>query len=109
MNHDAEFSTLAFASSPSSKDASMLNAPIVFATPRASEEDVEPHLAASANPALARLCDALEAAFRAAAHAAEPSYSAEFARRVRAALSLAAADEPLLTPAQREGAADCYR
>ncbi|WP_242539805.1 cysteine dioxygenase family protein [Trinickia mobilis] len=109
MNPDAEFSPLVRASSASGKDAAMLNAPVAWATSCPLEEAVEPRFAAPANPALARLCGALDAAFRAAAHAAEPSHSAEFARRVRAALSLAAADETLLTPAQREGAADRYR
>ena len=109
MNHDAEFSPLARASSASGKDAVMLNTPIVFAERRPLEETAEPNFTAPANPALARLCEALDAAFRAAAHAVEPSHSAEFARRVRAALALAAADETLLAPAQREGSADCYR
>lgn len=63
----------------------------------------------SASGAVARLCEALDAAHDAAAGAAEPSHRAEFARLVRAALAQAAADDALLTPAQREGSADRYR
>lgn len=59
--------------------------------------------------ALARLCEALDAAFDAAADAANPSHCAEFARRVRAALQTAAADETLLAPEDREGSPDTYR
>jgi predicted metal-dependent enzyme (double-stranded beta helix superfamily) len=109
MNHDAEFSPLARASSASGQDAAMLSAPIVFAEPCPLEAAAESDAGAPANPALGRFCAALDAAFRAAAHAAEPSHSAEFARRVRAALAQAAADEALLTPAQREGSVDGYR
>ncbi|HLX01297.1 MAG TPA: cysteine dioxygenase family protein [Trinickia sp.] len=109
MNHDAEFSPLARASSTSGKGAAMLNAPVGFAEPCPLDGTAEPNFTAPVNPALARLCEALDAAFRAAAHAVEPSHSAEFARRVRAALSQAAADATLLAPAQREGSADCYR
>jgi len=59
--------------------------------------------------ALERLCRALDLAFAESAHADEPSHRTGFVRSVRAALATAAADATLLTPAQREGAADCYR
>lgn len=58
--------------------------------------------------AVARLCDALDAAFDVSAASDEPSHHADFARSVRAALAEAAADATLLTPAQREGAAGSY-
>ncbi|RKP52167.1 cysteine dioxygenase family protein [Trinickia fusca] len=59
--------------------------------------------------AVTRLCDALDAAFAAAAGSPDPSQQAEFARSVRAALAQAADDDTLLTPSQREGSPDCYR
>jgi predicted metal-dependent enzyme (double-stranded beta helix superfamily) len=88
MSHDAESSALA----ERTRHA-----------PRAFDAD--------AGGPLARLCGALDAAFREAADAGatEPSHRAEFARRVRAALSAAAGHAALLTPAQREGSADGYR
>jgi len=58
---------------------------------------------------LERLCRALDVAFAASAYADEPSHQTGFVRSVRAALAKAAADTSLLTPAQREGAADGYR
>jgi predicted metal-dependent enzyme (double-stranded beta helix superfamily) len=58
---------------------------------------------------LARLCDALDAAFRQCAGAIDPPQRAAFALGVRTALAEAAADPTLLTPAQREGLADSYR
>lgn len=61
--------------------------------------------------AVARLRDALDAAFAAVPRDADPSAggSAQFAHLMRAALAQAAAEDTLLTPAQREGAAHCYR
>ncbi|WP_109479483.1 cysteine dioxygenase family protein [Paraburkholderia sp. C35] len=59
--------------------------------------------------AVERLCAALDAAFDACAGTDDPSRHAAFARGVRAALAEAAADASLLTDAQREGAASCYR
>ncbi|MBN3767491.1 cysteine dioxygenase family protein [Burkholderia sp. Ac-20365] len=59
--------------------------------------------------AVARLCAALDVAFDACAGTDDPSRHASFARGVRAALAVAAADPALLTDAQREGAASCYR
>jgi len=59
--------------------------------------------------ALERLCHALDRAFAESAHADEPSHQIGFVRSVRAALATAAADATLLTRAQREGAAECYR
>ena len=59
--------------------------------------------------AISQLCAALDAAFDACAGSDDPSRHAAFARGVRAALAEAAADASLLTDAQREGAATCYR
>jgi predicted metal-dependent enzyme (double-stranded beta helix superfamily) len=111
MNHDAELSALArrhpdarFGAAPQT------DAPAAFAPPcPLAAEPASALVAPPANRAVAGLCDALDAAFRAAAHASEPSESAEFARRVRAALAQAAADPALLSPAQREGWPAGYR
>lgn len=62
-----------------------------------------PRSATESAAALARLRDALDFAF-----AATPG-GAEFARRMRAALAEAAAEDTLLTPAQREGSASRYQ
>ncbi|BCF97499.1 hypothetical protein PPGU19_020680 [Paraburkholderia sp. PGU19] len=59
--------------------------------------------------AISQFCAALDAAFDACAGSDDPSRHAAFARGVRAALAEAAADSSLLTEAQREGAAACYR
>lgn len=61
--------------------------------------------------AVQRLRDALDEAFAVVPPGADPARSPcpEFARRVRTALAQAAADEALLTPAQREGALGSYR
>ncbi|MBN3754576.1 cysteine dioxygenase [Paraburkholderia sp. Tr-20389] len=67
------------------------------------------HCAMPAPGALARLCNALDAAFDACADALDPSQHASFARAVRAALAEAAADPALLTDAQREASTACYR
>lgn len=66
---------------------------------------------AEAAAALARLRSALDAAFATVPHSAAPSesQSADFARLMRAALTQAAAEDTLLTPAQCEGAANGYR
>ncbi|TKC86719.1 cysteine dioxygenase [Trinickia terrae] len=109
MNHDAEFSAAVRRTPGADSHAAMPGAPVVFAASCPAGESVEGALSAPANSALARLCEALDAAFLSAAHAGEPSHSAEFARRVRAALAQAVADETLLAPAQREGSPDCYR
>jgi predicted metal-dependent enzyme (double-stranded beta helix superfamily) len=71
------------------------------------------------NEAVARLCAALDVAYEAAYEAIDafdlrpdtidPTHRVEFARLVRGALAQAAADDTLLTPAQREGSAQCYR
>ncbi len=58
---------------------------------------------------LARLRNALDAMFEACAHLPDPSHSSFFARSMRVALQEAAADAALLTPGQREGAAENYR
>ncbi|MEZ0605337.1 cysteine dioxygenase [Paraburkholderia sp. IW21] len=58
---------------------------------------------------LAHLCDALDAMFEACAKFPEPADSTFFARSMRIALSEAAANPALLTPAQREGSAENYR
>lgn len=65
----------------------------------------------SAAIAVERLRQALDEAFAAVEAGADPAHSAcpEFARRLRAALAQAAADDALLTPAQREGAVNSYR
>ncbi|MEX3935006.1 cysteine dioxygenase [Paraburkholderia phymatum] len=65
--------------------------------------------AASSDCAIARLCQAIDAAFDTCDDAQDPSLHASFARGVRAALAEAAADPALLTDAQREGAANGYR
>jgi predicted metal-dependent enzyme (double-stranded beta helix superfamily) len=64
-----------------------------------------------ATAGIARLRDALEAAFATLPEGADPAWAPypEFARLLRAALAQAVADDALLTPAQREGAAGCYR
>ncbi|MGN6649430.1 cysteine dioxygenase [Trinickia sp.] len=61
--------------------------------------------------AVRRLRDALDEAFAAVSPGAAPARSQcpEFARRVRAALAQAAAEETLLTSAQREGEVNSYR
>jgi predicted metal-dependent enzyme (double-stranded beta helix superfamily) len=59
--------------------------------------------------ALARLCQALDAAFDQSADALDPSHRASFAKSVRAALAQAAADPALLSDAQRESSDACYR
>jgi predicted metal-dependent enzyme (double-stranded beta helix superfamily) len=64
---------------------------------------------ARAGDPLARLCDALDAAFEQSADAADPSLRATFSFSVRAALAEAAADPALLAPSQREGSAESYR
>lgn len=81
------------------------NAPRMPGRPMAA--DVE----ALAGAAVARLRDALDAAFAAVPENEAPSQAqcAEFARLMRAALAQAAGEDPLLTPAQCEGAANCYR
>lgn len=58
---------------------------------------------------VAELRDALDAAFEASGNAAEPSRCPTFVRLVREALAEAAANETLLTPAQREGSPERYR
>ena len=58
---------------------------------------------------LKQLCDALDAIFEACSTCPEPSDSALFARGMRVTLAEAAATPDLLTPAQREGAAENYR
>jgi predicted metal-dependent enzyme (double-stranded beta helix superfamily) len=58
---------------------------------------------------LARLCDALDAAFEQSSGSLDPSQRAAFALGVRTALAEAAADPALLAPAQREGSTDSYR
>jgi len=61
--------------------------------------------------AIERLRDALDTAFAAVPDGEDPS-SAQctgFARLMRAALAQAVAEDVLLTPAQCEGAANCYR
>lgn len=72
-----------------------------------SEAEVEVNAAA----AIERLRDALDAAFAAVPDGADPSSTQciGFARLMRAALAQAIAEDVLLTPAQREGAANCYR
>ncbi|CAG9246448.1 putative Cysteine dioxygenase [Paraburkholderia unamae] len=67
------------------------------------------HTAEQHAAAVARLCAALDAAFEACATPHDPSRCARFARGVREALAHALADPALVTPAQREGAADTYR
>ena len=62
-----------------------------------------------ASSAVERLCSALDAAFDACAGTDDPSRHASFARGVRAALAVAAADPALLTDEQREASATCYR
>lgn len=66
---------------------------------------------ASAACAVDRLRQALDEAFATVESGADPAHCAcpEFARRVRAALTEAAAEDALLTPAQREGAVGGYR
>jgi predicted metal-dependent enzyme (double-stranded beta helix superfamily) len=59
--------------------------------------------------AVARLCDALDAAFSACRTPDDPSRCAAFAQGIRAALELASADAALITPAQREACATRYR
>lgn len=66
---------------------------------------------ASAACAVERLRQALDEAVNALQSGADAAHCAcpEFASRVRAALTQAAAEDALLTPAQREGAVDGYR
>jgi len=66
---------------------------------------------AQAAAAIDRLRAALDAAFAAVPDGADPSSTqcAEFARLMRAALAQASAEDILLTPAQCEGAPNCYR
>ncbi len=66
---------------------------------------------AEAAAAVERLRTALDAAFASAPYggASSESQAAQFARLMRAALAQAAAEDTLLTPAQCEGAANCYR
>jgi predicted metal-dependent enzyme (double-stranded beta helix superfamily) len=111
MSHDAEFSPLARSTPQALFGAdSALHGPVAFTASRSPDVAGRPGFAASfANRSLARLCREIDAAFDAAANASEPSHTAVFARRVRGALARAAADATLLAPAQREGAADCYR
>ncbi|HTI17119.1 MAG TPA: cysteine dioxygenase family protein [Trinickia sp.] len=59
--------------------------------------------------AIARLSEALDAAYCAAAGVAEPSHCAEFAHLIHVALAHAAGDDMLLTPQQRESSRECYR
>jgi predicted metal-dependent enzyme (double-stranded beta helix superfamily) len=80
------------------------------ATPRAttaarSEAEVE------AAAAIERLRDALDAALAAVPDGEDPASTQciGFARLMRAALAQAIAEDVLLTPAQCEGAANCYR
>ncbi|CAE6816685.1 cysteine dioxygenase family protein [Paraburkholderia haematera] len=58
---------------------------------------------------LAHLCDTLDAMFEACVKFPEPSDSTFFARSMRIALTEAAANPELLTPAQREGSTENYR
>ncbi|MGF6245587.1 MULTISPECIES: cysteine dioxygenase family protein [Paraburkholderia] len=62
-----------------------------------------------ASQPIARLCDALDAAFDQFADTVDPSQHAAFALAIRTALATAAADPALLAPAQREGSTDSYR
>ncbi len=78
---------------------------LTSASASASASDPRQH----ASDAIERLCLALDAAFDACSDAAAPSHHASFARNVRVALVEAAADSMLLTPSQREGAAQTYR
>jgi predicted metal-dependent enzyme (double-stranded beta helix superfamily) len=86
--------------------AALFNAPRVVGAQRTSSMSKSESAAA-----VARLREALDAAFAAVPAEADPSAagSAKFAQLMRAALAQAAAEDALLTPAQREGAADCYR
>ncbi|WP_206952716.1 cysteine dioxygenase family protein [Trinickia acidisoli] len=65
----------------------------------------------AAASAVDRLRDAFDEAFAAVPRGLDPARSPcpEFARLMRAALAQAAAEDDLLTPAQREGAASSYR
>ncbi len=64
---------------------------------------------ASTHAPVDRLCQALDRAFDESADTDEPSHRAAFAQTIRTALADAVADATLLTPAQREAAADSYR
>jgi predicted metal-dependent enzyme (double-stranded beta helix superfamily) len=87
------------------------------ATPYGTPLRAAPHASAAtsteaqASAALARLRDALDAAFATVPDGADPSRSqdGQFARLMRAALAQAIAEDTLLTPAQCEGAPNCYR
>jgi predicted metal-dependent enzyme (double-stranded beta helix superfamily) len=111
MNHDAEsspeFSRLVRPLSAASNDASLhVDASVATC---AFEAAVYPPIAAPTDSALARLCEALDAAFHATAHASDPSSTGEFAHRIRAALTQAVLDPTLLSSTQREGASETYR
>jgi predicted metal-dependent enzyme (double-stranded beta helix superfamily) len=75
----------------------------------ATHAQADTSLSAHRSVPLARLCDALDAIFEACVQFPEPSDSILFARSMRAALSEAAANPELLTPAQREGSVENYR
>jgi predicted metal-dependent enzyme (double-stranded beta helix superfamily) len=87
-------------------------APLNVQSKRHRRATLTPKAELEASAALTRFSDALEAAFAVVPDGADPSDSrcaAQFARLMRAALNLAVAEDLLLTPAQREGAANAYR
>jgi predicted metal-dependent enzyme (double-stranded beta helix superfamily) len=105
MSHDISLSAVDRSTTPhphfsmpnEAPRASGTSAPATAATPKRTSQS------------LARLCDALDAAFEQSAGAIAPSQRAAFALGVRTALAEAAADPALLAPAQREGSTESYR